>query len=157
MISSFLSPVNSGRMTNRPISYSVQSSNRRSEDEFKNSRLRNAEIKYVEKLHEWLTNPENEDLPNEVVEPRIEAAFNEFLQELLQGEDECAEFVSAGNVMHEPDLLPLIFEHFKSRKIYDAIKSNCGVAFSHKIFTESEAMEQRRKEMLSNMEKCLKE
>ncbi len=117
----------------------------------KNSRLRNAEIKYVEKLHEWLTNPKNEDLPNEVVTPKIEAAFNAFLQELLQDEDECAEFISAGGVMDELDFLPLIFQHFKSRKIYDAIKSNCDVAFSHKEFVESEEMEQKRKEMLLNM------
>lgn len=121
----------------------------------KKCRLKLAETRYCEELQEWLTNPKNEDLPNEVVEQKIQAAFNAFLQELLQDEDECAAFISAGRVMHELDFLPLIFEHFKSCKIYDAIKSNCEVAFSHKKFIESEEMEQRRKEMLSCMEKCL--
>ena len=119
------------------------------------NRLRNAEDKYIEELHEWLTNPKNEDLPNEVVTPKIEAAFHAFLQELLQNEDECAAYISAGGVMNELDLLPLIFEHFKSRKIYKAIKSNCEVAFSHKLFTESEEIERKRKEMLSYMEHSL--
>ena len=123
----------------------------------KNARLKNAENKYVEALHEWLTNPENEDLPDEAVTHGIEAAFHEFLQELLRDEDECAKFVSAGNITHELYFLPLIFEHFKSRKIYDAIKADCNVAFSHKEFVESEETEQKRKEMLLAMEKCLSE
>ena len=119
----------------------------------KKTRLRSAEDKYIEELHEWLTNPKNEDLPNEVVTPKIEAAFHAFLQELLQNEDECAAYISAGGVMNELDLLPLIFEHFKSRKIYEAIRSNCEVAFSRKKGVESEETEQRRREMLAEMEK----
>lgn len=121
----------------------------------KTGRLRNAETKYAEELQEWLTNPKNEDLPNEMVTPKIEAAFNAFLQELLQDEDECAEFIAAGNVMDELDFIPLIFEHFKSRKIYEAIKSNCDLAFSHKKFIESDETEQRRKKMLLHMENSL--
>ena len=37
----------------------------------KKSRLKIAEEKYCEQLHEWLTNPKNEDSPNDVVEPKI--------------------------------------------------------------------------------------
>ena len=133
----------------------VQTSNRRNENGIKKTRLRSAEDKYIEEMHEWLTNPKNEDLPNEVVTSKIEAAFHAFLQELLQDENECAAYISAGGVMNELDLLPLIFEHFKSRRIYEAIKSNCEVAFSHKLFTESEEIERKRKEMLSYMEHSL--
>ena len=49
----------------------------------KKSRLNRAEEKYCEQLHEWLTNPKNEDLPNNVVESKIEEAFNEFFQALI--------------------------------------------------------------------------
>lgn len=118
----------------------------------KKTRLRKAEEKYCEELHEWLTNPKNEDLPNEIVESKIQAAFDEFLQAMLENEDECAEFIAKGGIIDEIDFLPLIFEHFKSRKIYEAIKSNCEVAFSHKYSTESEETELKRKEMLLNMQ-----
>ena len=121
----------------------------------KKTRLRREEEKYCAELHEWLTNPKNEDLPNEIVEPKLQAAFDEFLQALLEDEEECAEFIANGNIIDELEFLPLIFEYFKSRKIYEAIKSNCDVAFSHKKIIESKDMEQRRKEMLVNMEKCL--
>ena len=121
----------------------------------KKTRLRKEEEKYCAELHEWLTNPKNEDLPNEIVEPKLQAAFDEFLQALLEDEEECAEFIANGNIIDELEFLPLIFEYFKSRKIYEAIKSNCDVAFSHKKIIESKDMEQRRKEMLVNMEKCL--
>ena len=112
----------------------------------KKTRLRKEEEKYCAELHEWLTNPKNEDLPNEIVEPKLQAAFDEFLQALLKDEEECAEFIANGNIIDELEFLPLIFEHFKSRKIYEAIKSNCDVAFSHKKIIESKDMEQRRKE-----------
>lgn len=118
----------------------------------KKTRLRKAEEKYCEELHEWLTNPKNEDLPNEIVEPKIQAAFDEFLQAMLENEDECAEFIAKGGIIDEIYFLPLIFEHFKSRKIYEAIKSNCEVAFSHKYSIESEETELKRKEMLLNMQ-----
>ena len=118
----------------------------------KKNRLDKAEMKYSEELHEWLTNPKNEDLPNEIVEPKLEAAFNEYLQELFKDEDECAEFISTGSRLAELEFLPLVFEHFKSKKIYEAIKANCGVAFSHKQYIESNEMELRRKELLAYME-----
>ena len=121
----------------------------------KKTRLRKAEEKYCADLHEWLTNPKNEDLPNEIVEPKIQAAFDEFLQAMLENEDECAEFIAKGRIIDELDFLPLIFEYFKSRKIYEAIKSNCEIAFSHKLGTESEEMECKRKEMLSHMQAYL--
>ena len=47
------------------------------------TRLRKAEEKYCAELHEWLTNPKNEHLPDEIVEREIQAAFDEFLQALL--------------------------------------------------------------------------
>ena len=115
----------------------------------KKTRLRKAEEKYCAELHEWLTNPKNEDLPNEIVEPKIQAAFDEFLQALLEDEEECAEFIAKGNIIDELEFLPLIFEHFKTQKICEAINSNCDIAFSHKFGTESEEMECKRKEMLS--------
>ena len=121
----------------------------------KKSRLRKAEEKYCAELHEWLTNPKNEDLPNEIVEREIQAAFDEFLQAMLENEDECAEFIAKGNIIDELEFLPFIFEHFKSRRIYEAIKSNCDVAFSHKNGTESEEMELQRNQMLSHMLACL--
>ena len=119
------------------------------------SRLKKAEEKYCEKLHEWLTNPKNEDLPNDVVEPKIEAAFNDFFEALIADENECAEFIAEGCVMDEIELLPLIFEHFKSKKIYEAIKSNCDIAFEHKYSTESEDIENKRKALLSYIENQL--
>ena len=114
-------------------------------------RLRREEEKYCAELHEWLTNPQNEDLPNETVDSKIQAAFDGFLQALLKDEGECAEFIANGNIIDELEFLPLVFEHFKSRKIYEAIKSNCDVAFSHKYGTESEEIELKRKEMLLHM------
>ena len=117
----------------------------------KQTRLRKAEEKYCAELHEWLTNPKNEDLSDEIVESKIKAAFGEFLKALLEDESECAEYISKGGVIDELDFLPLIFEHFKSRKIYEAIKSNCEVAFSHKYGTESEEMELKRNDMLESM------
>ncbi len=119
------------------------------------SRLRSAEIKYGDALQEWLTNPKNEDLPNEVVDARLNAAFHAFLGELLQDEDACAEFIATKQVIDELEFLPLIFEHFKSEKIYKAIKSNCEAAFSHKYSIESEEMEKKRREMLSYMQASL--
>ena len=121
----------------------------------KKTRLRKAEEKYCEELHEWLTNPKNEDLPNEIVEPKIQAAFDEFLKAMLENEDECAEFIAKGGIIDELDFLPLVFEHFKSRKIYEAIKSNCEVAFSHKYSVESEELTLKRRVMLSYMQSCL--
>ena len=121
----------------------------------KKSRLRKAEEKYCAELHEWLTNPKNEDLPNEIVEREIQAAFDEFLQAMLENEDECAEFIAKGNIIDELEFLPFIFEHFKSRRIYEAIKSNCDVAFSRKNGTESKEMELQRNQMLSHMLACL--
>lgn len=119
------------------------------------TRLRKAEIAYCEQLQEWLTNPKNEDLPNETVEAHITDAFRTFLQELLQDEDECAEFISQGHIADELEFMPLIFEHFKSAKIYEAICANCEVAFSHKYATEAEETEQARREMLAHMKECL--
>lgn len=133
----------------------VQNLNKRKENNVSSnkSRLRKAEINYCNELQECLTNPKNEDMPNEIIEPKIKAAFNEFLQALLQDEDECAEFISQGGIMDELDFLPLLFNHFKSVKIYEAIKANCEVAFSHKLFTESEELEQSRRELIAYMEK----
>ena len=121
----------------------------------KMTRLRKAEENYCAQLHEWLTNPKNEDLPPEVVEPKIKAAFNDFFQALIQDEDECAAFICQGNRMDELDFMPLIFEHFKSKKIYEAIKSNCEAAFSHQYSVESEDLKNRRKALLSHMQKVL--
>lgn len=118
----------------------------------KKTRLRKEEEKYCAELHEWLTNPKNEDLPNEIVEPKLQAAFDEFLQALLEDEEECAEFIANGNIIDELEFLPLIFEHFKSKKIYEAIKSNCDIAFSHKFGVESEELERKRNKMLSHMQ-----
>ena len=115
----------------------------------KKTRLRKAEEKYCAELHEWLTNPKNENLPIETTESKIKTAFDEFLQALIEDEQECAEFVAKGGIIDELDFLPLVFEHFKSRKIFEAIKSNCDVAFSHKNGTESEETDLKRKEMLS--------
>ena len=118
----------------------------------KKNRLRIAEEKYCAELHEWLTNPKNEGLPNEIVEPKIQAAFDEFLKEILKDEHECAEFIAEGNIMDELDLLPLIFEQFKTQKICEAIKSNCDIAFSHKFGTESQEMASKRKKILLHMQ-----
>lgn len=121
----------------------------------KKTRLMKAQEIYCEQLHEWLTNPKNEDLPNDVVEPKIEAAFNEFFQALITDENECADFISNGGVMDEIELLPLLFKHFKSKKIYEAIKANCEIAFAHKYSTESEELENKRKALISYMKNVL--
>ena len=117
----------------------------------KKSRLNRAEEKYCEQLHEWLTNPKNENLPNDVVESKVEAAFNEFFQALIADENECADFISEGGVMDEIELLPLLFKHFKNQKMYEAIMSNCEIAFSHKYSIESEEVEKKRKDLISYM------
>lgn len=117
----------------------------------KKNRLKEAETKYCEQLHEWLTNPRNQDLPDEIVEPKIEAAFNEFIKALVQDEDECAEFISKGCVLDEMEILPVVFNHFRSEKIYEAIKSNCEVAFSHQYVVESDEREKERQKMLDYM------
>ena len=87
----------------------------------KKTRLQKAAEKYCAELQEWLTNPKNDDLPNETVEPKIKAAFDDFLLALIKDEDECAEFIARGGIIDELDFLPLVFEHFKSQKIFDAI------------------------------------
>jgi hypothetical protein len=117
----------------------------------KKSRLEQAEEKYCFQLHEWLTNPMNDDLPEEVVEANIQKAFDEFLKAMLEDEDECAEFIAKGVIVDEHDFLPLVFEHFRSQKIYEAIKSNCEVAFSHKFIIECEELENQRRAMLEKM------
>ena len=57
-------------------------------------RLHKAEDKYCAQLHEWLTNPKNEDLPDEIIETKIETAFKEFFQALIVDENECADFIA---------------------------------------------------------------
>ena len=121
----------------------------------KKTRLRKAEEKYSAELQEWLTNPKTEDLPNEIVESKIKVAFDEFLQALIEDEDECAVFIAKGKIIDELDFLPLVFEHFKSRKILEAIESNCDIAFSHKYSIESEETKLKRKEMLLQMRSIL--
>ena len=117
----------------------------------KKTRLEEAEMQYCGQMQEWLTNPKNEDLPSEVVEAHIEAAFQEFLQALLFSEEETAQFIANGGIMDELDFLPLIFNHFKSVKIYQAIKSNCEAAFLHKHSTESEDLRQARNHLLAHI------
>lgn len=119
------------------------------------TRLQQAESKYCNQLHEWLTNPKNEDLPNEIVEPQLKAAFNDFLEALILDEDECAQFISNENFLDELDFLPLIFAHFKSQKIYNAICANCEAAFSHKHFTESYETENKRRLLLAEITKMM--
>ena len=121
----------------------------------KKTRLMKAEEKYCEQLHEWLTNPKNEDLPNEIVQSKIEAAFHDFFTALIADEEECAEFISGGGVMDEMKFLPMIFEHFKSKKIYEAIASNCEMAFAQKHSIESEDLVNDRKSLLSHMQNVL--
>ena len=90
-------------------------------------------------------------MPDEIVEPKIEAAFNEFIKALVQDEDECAEFISKGCVLDEMEILPVVFNHFRSEKIYEAIKSNCEVPFSHQYVVESDEREKERQKMLDYM------
>ena len=94
-------------------------------------------------------------LPSEVIELKTEAAFNGFFEALIADEHECAAFISEGGVMDEIEFLPLIFEHFKSERIYKAIRSNCKMAFAHKHLAESEELENRRRSLLSHMQKAL--
>ena len=117
----------------------------------KKSRLKKAELAYCDALHEWLTNPKNEELPNEITEAHIKQAFDMFLAALLLDEDECAAFISEGAILDEQELLPRVFDHFKSEKIYAAIKKNCEIAFSHTYSTESEEQETRRRALLAHM------
>lgn len=120
-----------------------------------NKRLKNAENKYCLQKHEWLTNPQNEDLPDEIIEQRLQEAFDEFLKELCLDEDESAEFISGGCVLDELEFLRTVFDYFKSEKIYEAIKTNCEIAFSHKYVTESQEIENERKELIVYMQKQL--
>ena len=84
------------------------------------SRLKKAEVLYCETLQDLLTNPQNEDLPNEIIEPQIEEAFNKFVQELLLNEDETAAFIAEGNVFNEMEILPptitKVLEETETRK-----------------------------------------
>lgn len=119
------------------------------------TRIEKAGLKYSEQLQDLLNNPVNENLSNEIIEPKIKNAFGEYLQALLQDEDECVAFVSKGNIPEEIIVLPLIFEHFKSVKIYNAIKTNCEIAFSCKYSTESKELEQKRKDLIDYMQSTL--
>jgi len=123
----------------------------------KKNRLKNAEIKYSSKIQELLTNPINEILPDNIINPQINSAFSEFLEEILKDENECAEFISKGNIVDEIYILRPVFEHFKSNKIYEAIKSNCEIAFSHKYSIESKEIEQMRKDLLLYISSQLKQ
>lgn len=118
-------------------------------------RLLKAEKKYFNELQEYLTNPQNEDLPNDVIEPKISEAFKEYVQALLLDEDECANFISEGGRAGETEYLKIVFDHFKSRKICEAIKSNCEAAFSHKFSVEAREMEIFRRELITYMEEQL--
>lgn len=120
------------------------------------SRIEKAEIKYCNTLQEWLTNPKNESLPDEIVENEISASFDEYIKELLLDETECAEFISAGNRTEELEYLKFVFDHFKSHKIYEAIKINCEIAFSHKFLIESEEAQASRRNLIAYMQKELK-
>ncbi len=119
------------------------------------SRLRIAADKYCEQLHEWLTNPKNADLPNEIVVPKLDSAFHTFFQELIFDEQECADFISKGGIIDEMEFLPLVFEHFKSRKIYEAIKSNCEASFSGIHSIESDELQNARKMLILHMQNTL--
>ena len=121
----------------------------------KQTRLQQAESKYCDQLHEWLTNPKNENLPNEIIESQLKVAFNEFLDALVFDEEECAQFISEGRFLDEMEFLPLIFDRFRSAKIYDAICANCKIAFSHKHFTESPETESKRRLLLDEIAKKL--
>ena len=118
----------------------------------KATRLEKEEEKYENEMQNWLTNPKNEDLSDEVVEQKLADAFDRYVQALLLNERECAEFIAAGGRMGEPEILEIIFEHFKSREIFEAIKQNCELAFSHRLFVESQAIEEKRRILLSYIE-----
>ncbi len=118
-------------------------------------RLKNAEKSYEHALQEWLNNPKNENVSNEIIEQNIQKEFNKYLQELLLDENDCAIFISEGGKLNELNYLQTIFDHFKSLKIYQAIKTNCEIAFSHKLFEEDDESEQKRKTLIKYMQEAL--
>ena len=134
------------------------SSNKRKGNKMKkkSTRLEKAEAEYESQLHEWLTNPKNEDLSPELTEEKLSAAFQRFLDELLADEAECAAFIFVGGRLDEHLYLKTVFDHFKSQKIFEAIKQNCAVAFSGESFTEAEELLSARRELIAYMESCLR-
>ncbi|MBR6737860.1 MAG: hypothetical protein IKL82_05810 [Clostridia bacterium] len=121
----------------------------------KKTRLQQALSNYYTLLHTYLDNPLYEDEPNEVVDPLCDKAYDEFIKEFLLNEDECAEFLEHGRRYVEIDWLEIAYNHFKSEKIYNAIKENCDIAFSQKFVIESDELTERRKDLLLRMEKEL--
>ena len=121
----------------------------------KKTRLELAEEQYGDTVQEWLNNPRHEDLPNEIVDHALDVAFGAFLQALLADEEECAAFIAKGNVTDELVILPLIFEHFKSVRIYEAIVANCEVAISHIYSHESMESEEQRRSLIAHMKSQL--
>ncbi len=88
------------------------------------NRLIETEIKYFDALQEWLTNPKNEDLQSEIVENEIRKACDEFVEALTLDEGETANFLSNSSQIYDIDVLLSVFEHFRSKEIYEAIKEN---------------------------------
>ncbi len=122
----------------------------------KTTRLEMAESRYCDQLHEWLNNPQNEDKSSEIVESKIAVAFDEYVQALLLDEGECADFISTGGRMGELEFLKIVFDHFKSKRIAEAITSNCELAFTHAFSTESQELEEDRRKLIAYMEQYFK-
>ncbi len=117
------------------------------------TRLESARDKYVNEYITLFT--ENDGLDLDEIFKKQEVIFNTFLQELLKDEDDTANQILKGGWFGEIDFFMPIFNHFKSFKIYDAIKANCFKVLYSDIDSESVENLEKRKSILFSIEKQL--
>ena len=87
------------------------------------TRLEKAREDYVEKYIDLFSN--GESLEHDHIFELYDAYVNQFLQELYVSEDETARMIARGGWFDEINFLKPVFDHFKSKKIYEAIVQNC--------------------------------
>ena len=118
------------------------------------TRLEKAREDYVEKYIDLFSN--GESLEYDHIFELYDAYVNQFLQELYIDEDETARMIARGGWFDEINFLKPIFDHFKSVKIYEAIKTNCEHAFNaDEEVAEPENFIEARKELIKYMQKIL--
>ena len=100
------------------------------------TRLEKAHSRYFEQLNTYSYCDPYVDDETEMVDKLCEEAEVEFLKELLFNENDCAEYIENGKRFLEVEWLEKACDHFKSAKIYDAIKKQCEQALSKKYFFE---------------------
>ena len=118
------------------------------------TRLETARDRFVNLCSELFS--DGESLEYDHIFEMYDAYVNQFLQDLYVSEEETAKMIERGGWMDDYNFFKKIFDHFKTERIYNAIKSNCENAFMLEgEFAESPDMITFRKDLISYMQKQL--